>query len=224
MDLSLHHDTLRHLTRTDPDPRVRQRSTSTVSSSSRSATVRCAAAAQLFGCSRTSLRAWGQRFLTEGRSGLVDRGRHGRPPKLDATAREVLETALAARRRLPSHDLDGGRSDECSGSPWLPRQHSNRLAGPARAGLSLPTSPARSHPSAGCRGGRLRQARLGGAAKKGAAAGAGFRLVYVDACDLHTHPHLAQVWQRRGHPVIVPAAGKISVEPSSGRWTIGRAR
>jgi transposase len=43
--------------------------------------------------------------------------------------------------------------------------------------------------------------------KKGAAAGAGFRLVYVDECDLHTHPHLVQVWQRRGCPLTVPAAG-----------------
>lgn len=44
--------------------------------------------------------------------------------------------------------------------------------------------------------------------QKGARAGAGFRLVYVDAGDLHTHPHLAKVWQRRGCPLNVPAAGK----------------
>lgn len=43
--------------------------------------------------------------------------------------------------------------------------------------------------------------------KNGAAAGAGFRLVYVDECDLHTHPQLVQVWQRRGCPFTVPAAG-----------------
>jgi transposase len=30
----------------------------------------------------------------------------------------------------------------------------------------------------------------------------------VDECDLHTHPHLAKVWQRRGCPVGVPAAGE----------------
>jgi transposase len=29
----------------------------------------------------------------------------------------------------------------------------------------------------------------------------------VDECDLHTHPHLAKVWQRRGQPLRVPAAG-----------------
>ena len=41
--------------------------------------------------------------------------------------------------------------------------------------------------------------------QKRAAAGAGFRLIYVDECDLHTHPHLAKVWQRRGMPMSVPA-------------------
>jgi hypothetical protein len=29
----------------------------------------------------------------------------------------------------------------------------------------------------------------------------------VDECDLHTHPHLAKVWQRRGQRLNVPAAG-----------------
>lgn len=43
--------------------------------------------------------------------------------------------------------------------------------------------------------------------KQGATAGAGFRPVYVDECDLHTHPLLVQVWQRRGIPMSVPAAG-----------------
>lgn len=31
--------------------------------------------------------------------------------------------------------------------------------------------------------------------------------MYGDECDRHTHPHLAKVWQRRGQPVSVPAAG-----------------
>ncbi len=35
-------------------------------------------------------------FLAEGRDGLADRGRRGCPPKLDAAARVLLETALAA--------------------------------------------------------------------------------------------------------------------------------
>ena len=32
--------------------------------------------------------------------------------------------------------------------------------------------------------------------------------MYVDECDLHTHPHLAKAWQRRGQPLSVPAAGE----------------
>jgi transposase len=93
MDLAPHHATLRHLTRTDPDPRVRHRADGLLlvaggMSLSKAATV--------FGCARNSLRSWGQRFLAEGRDGLADRGRRGRPPKLDAAARAMLETALAA--------------------------------------------------------------------------------------------------------------------------------
>jgi transposase len=30
----------------------------------------------------------------------------------------------------------------------------------------------------------------------------------VDECEIHTHPGLAKVWQRREHPVKVPAAGE----------------
>lgn len=30
----------------------------------------------------------------------------------------------------------------------------------------------------------------------------------MDECDLHTHPNLVQVWQRRGCPLSVPAAGQ----------------
>ena len=30
----------------------------------------------------------------------------------------------------------------------------------------------------------------------------------MDECDLPSHPHLAAVWQRRGAPLTVPAAGK----------------
>jgi DDE superfamily endonuclease len=32
-------------------------------------------------------------------------------------------------------------------------------------------------------------------------------LVYVDACEIHLHPRLAKVWQKRGRPLRVPAAG-----------------
>jgi len=93
MDLAPHHETLRRLTRTDPDPRVRHRADGLLLVAGG---MTLTMAAQVFGCARNSLRTWGTRFLADGRDGLADRGRRGRPPKLDAAARELLETALAA--------------------------------------------------------------------------------------------------------------------------------
>jgi len=92
MDLSPHHDTLRRLTRTDPDPRVRHRADGLLLIAGGMSFTK---AARCVGCSRNSLRTWSQRFLAEGRAGLIDRRRTGRPRKLDAAARELLETALA---------------------------------------------------------------------------------------------------------------------------------
>jgi transposase len=34
------------------------------------------------------------------------------------------------------------------------------------------------------------------------------RLLYLDECKVHCHPRLAEVWQRRGRPLRVPAAGE----------------
>lgn len=93
MDLAPHVATLRQLTRTDPDPRVRHRADGLLLVARGLSVTK---AAQVFGCARNSLRNWGTRFLADGRDGLADRGRRGRPPKLDAAARELLETALAA--------------------------------------------------------------------------------------------------------------------------------
>lgn len=93
MDLSPHRDTLRRFTRTDPDPRVRHRADGLLLVADGLSLTRAAA---LIGCSRNSLRRWGQRFLAEGRAGLGDCRRNGRPPKLDAAARDLLETALDA--------------------------------------------------------------------------------------------------------------------------------
>lgn len=93
MDLSPHLPDLLRLTRTDLDPRVRHRADALVLvAGSRS----MSAAAQQIGCSRNSLRAWALRFLAEGRTGLLDRRRTGRPHTLDDAARDVLATALAA--------------------------------------------------------------------------------------------------------------------------------
>jgi DDE superfamily endonuclease len=35
-----------------------------------------------------------------------------------------------------------------------------------------------------------------------------FRLVYVDECEVHRHPHLRRLWRRRGQVVRVPVAGE----------------
>lgn len=91
MDLAPHHQALHVLTRTDPDPRVRHRADGLVLVAGGLSLTQ---AAQVFGCARNSLRTWATRFLAEGRAGLADRGRRGRPPKLDATARDLLETVL----------------------------------------------------------------------------------------------------------------------------------
>lgn len=93
MDLAAHQTRLIRLTRTDPDPRVRHRADGLLLVANGLSVTQAASG---IGCSRNSLRAWGQRFLADGRAGLVDRGRVGRPPKLDDAARALLETALAA--------------------------------------------------------------------------------------------------------------------------------
>jgi hypothetical protein len=36
----------------------------------------------------------------------------------------------------------------------------------------------------------------------------GAHRVYVDECEVHRHPRLAKMWQRRGQPVRVPTAGE----------------
>lgn len=93
MDLAPHQGPLRHLARTDPDPRVRHRADGLLLVAGGMSLTQ---AAQGFGCARNSLRRWGQRFLAEGRNGLADQARRGRPTKLDAVARDLLDTALAA--------------------------------------------------------------------------------------------------------------------------------
>lgn len=93
MELAVHHLALLRLTRTDPDPRVRHRADGLLLVAGGLSFTRAAA---LIGCSRKSLRRWAQRFQAEGRDGLVDHPRAGRPRKLDTAAQTLLETALAA--------------------------------------------------------------------------------------------------------------------------------
>lgn len=91
-DLVPHRDRLLRLTRTDPDPRVRRRADGLLLLAGGLPIGRAAGA---LGTSEGRLRAWRRRFLAEGRDGLADRPRRGRPPKLDDAARGVLEAALA---------------------------------------------------------------------------------------------------------------------------------
>lgn len=93
MDLTPHRSALRHLTRTDPDPRVRHRADALLLVASGLSLTQ---AASQIGCARNSVHTWAERFLVEGRDGLIDRRRLGRPPKLDAAACTLLETALGA--------------------------------------------------------------------------------------------------------------------------------
>ncbi len=93
LDLPPHTDELRRLTRTDADPRVRHRADALlVLAHGRSVEE----AARDLGCCAKRIRVWRRRFLAEGRQGLADRPRQGRPRKLDAQGRMALEAALTA--------------------------------------------------------------------------------------------------------------------------------
>ena len=81
------------MTRTDPDPRVRHRADALLVLA-HGRTVK--EAARALGCCTKRIRVWRRRFLAEGRTGLADRPRSGRPPQLDGRARAELETVLAA--------------------------------------------------------------------------------------------------------------------------------
>src|SRR5215207_8932687 len=68
-----------------------------------------------------------------------------------------------------------------------------------KSGVKTPT---------GLRGGRGGNGGLGLAAKKSTDVPGPLRLLYLDECKVHHHPRLAKVWQRRGRPLRVPAAGE----------------
>ncbi len=82
---------LRHLTKTDPDPRVRRRAQALLVVADGET---LAGAARLFHTSAYRIRVWQSRFAAEGRDGLVDRPRGGRPAKLSADDLAFLEEAL----------------------------------------------------------------------------------------------------------------------------------
>lgn len=79
------------LTKTDPDPHVRHRAHLLLAVI---ATSSLAAAARATGVSDKTLRRWGDRFLADGRAGLVDRPRPGRPTRITPVADHLLDEAL----------------------------------------------------------------------------------------------------------------------------------
>ncbi len=90
-DLAPQRALLLRLTRTDPDPRVRHRADALLLVADGQSLT---AAARAVHTSAGRIRAWRDRFLQQGRAGLADRPRPGRPLKLDAPARALLEQAL----------------------------------------------------------------------------------------------------------------------------------
>lgn len=82
---------LHHLTKTDPDPRVRRRAQALLLVEEGHSQ---ASAARLLHTSAYRVHVWQERFAGEGRAGLVDRPRGGRPHALSAADRALLEAAL----------------------------------------------------------------------------------------------------------------------------------
>jgi transposase len=82
---------LHHLTKTDADPRVRRRAQALLLVD---AGYSQASAARLLQTSASRVHVWGARFAAEGRAGLVDRPRGGRPHALSDADRALLEQAL----------------------------------------------------------------------------------------------------------------------------------
>ena len=82
---------LRHLTKTDPDPRVRRRAQALLLVEEGHSQ---ASAARLLQTSAYRVHVWQERFAAEGRTGLVDRPRGGRPHALSADDWAYLEAAL----------------------------------------------------------------------------------------------------------------------------------
>lgn len=91
--LRARHDEVLLLTKRDPDATVRHRAHALLSLLERQS---MRATADVLGVSPRSLRRWQARFLADGRDGLKDRPRPGRPQKLPPEARTLLGDALEA--------------------------------------------------------------------------------------------------------------------------------
>jgi hypothetical protein len=79
---------LKRLVKADPDPRVRHRAQAVVMIA-RGTTV-----AREFATAAHRVRAWRDRYLRQGREGLADAPRSGRPPKFGPTDVAFLADAL----------------------------------------------------------------------------------------------------------------------------------
>lgn len=90
-ELTNSQEQLHHLTRTDPDPRVRHRAQALLLVAQGQSV---SAVARLFATAGHCVRTWRERFLAEGRDGLLDRPRRGRPPKLGEEDLDFLRQAL----------------------------------------------------------------------------------------------------------------------------------
>jgi transposase len=99
-DRSEHRAILHHLTKTDPDPRVRRRAQALLLVEAGHSQ---ASAARLLQTSAYRVHVWQERFAREGRAGLVDRPRGGRPHALSDADRALLEEAL--ERGPQAYDL-----------------------------------------------------------------------------------------------------------------------
>jgi transposase len=84
-------DVLRRLLKTDPDPRVRQRAQAVLLVEHGHT---LASVGRLLEMKPDRVRIWQRRYAAEGRTGLLDRSRRGRPPALDEAARVFVEVAL----------------------------------------------------------------------------------------------------------------------------------
>jgi transposase len=84
-------DTLRQLIKTDPDPRVRQRAQAVLLVEHGHS---LASVGRLLEMAPHRVRIWQRRYVAEGRAGLEDRSRRGRPPALDEAERTYVHEAL----------------------------------------------------------------------------------------------------------------------------------
>jgi transposase len=82
---------LRRLIKTDADPRVRQRAQAVLLVEQGHS---LASVGRLLEMKPDRVRIWQRRFAAEGRQGLLDRSRRGRPPALDEAACAFVQAAL----------------------------------------------------------------------------------------------------------------------------------